>query len=255
MDNHCRICHHTAAENRYLCEGCEYRAHTWLRTLPRLAALLQLCMQPTAGTAQRGGNGRAHSPLPVDLRVLDLLGPGQPVPIDDPHGDQTGSIPITALLAGWAHYIASDVPAVHRDRHGTVRIERHGSSSAWPRTGTGITAWTTWLTRYLPYAVTRPYAEPMYTQLEDLVHRIQRITHTTPRSAPKDAPCPACTAFALVQREDSLHITCDACGHRLTPEQYDTHRAIVMPALARTALLMQAQQERTRREQGEHAAA
>ncbi|MFJ3705052.1 MULTISPECIES: hypothetical protein [unclassified Streptomyces] len=240
MDNRCSICRRTAPEDRYLCDGCEYRARTWLRGMPGQAALLQTCLQPTAGPAQRGGTGRAHSPLPVDLRALDLLGPGHPVPVADPHGDATGGIPIGALLAGWAHYIAGDIPAVYRDRHGTVRIERHGHAAARPRTGTGISAWSTWLTGYLPYVVTRPYAEQMYGQLEDLMNRIQRITHTQERRTVKDAPCPACAAFALVQREDAMHITCDSCGHRLTPEQYDVHRAAVMPGLVRTAILMQA---------------
>jgi hypothetical protein len=245
----CSICGHGTAEDRYLCDGCEHRARTWLRGMPGQAALLQVCLQPAAGAAQRGGTGRAHSPLPLDLRSLDLLGPGQPVPVDDPHGDATGGIPITALLAGWAHYIAADIPAVHRDAHGTARIERHGHAAAWPRTGTGISAWSTWLVAYLPYAVTRPYAEELYSQLEDLMHRIQRITHTEERRTVKDAPCPVCDGWGLVQREDLLHITCEECGHRLTPEQYDAHRAAVMPALARTALLMQAQQEKARRAQ------
>lgn len=243
MNNTCSICGYATAEDRYLCGGCEYQAHRWLRSMAGQAALLQVCLQPTAGPAQRGGTGRAHSPLPLDLRSLDLLGPGHPVPVADPHGDATGGIPITALLTGWAHYIAADIPAVYRDQHGTARIERHGHAAARPRTGTGITAWSAWLVGYLPYAVTRPYAEAMYTQLEDLMGRIQRITHTQERRTVKDAPCPRCSCFALVQREDAMHITCDACGHRLTPEQYDVHRAQVMPALARVALLMQAAQQ------------
>lgn len=240
MDTTCHVCHDTTGADRYLCEGCEHTAAAWLRALPRHALLLQVCLQPTTGPAQRGGSGRAHSPLPVDVRVLDLLGPGRPVPVDDPHGDQTGGIPITALLAGWAHYIAADVPAVYRDAHGTVRIERHGHAAAWPRTGTGITAWSTWLLRYLPYAITRPYAEEMYEQLGELIDRIERITHTRPRRTVKDAPCPACSGFALVEREDQRHITCDVCGHRLTPEQYLAHRDEVMPPLVHLALLMQA---------------
>ncbi|MFE0243281.1 hypothetical protein ACFWZ0_02520 [[Kitasatospora] papulosa] len=253
MDNRCSICRHVATVGRYLCEGCEYRAHTWLRSMPGQAALLQVHLAPAAGPAQRGGAGRAHSPLPLDLRALDLLGPGQPVPVDDPHGDQTGGIPITALLAGWAHYIAGDIPSVSRDRHGTVRIERHGHAAAWPRTGTGISAWSTWLTGYLPYVVTRPYAEVMYGQLEDLMTQIERITHTRERRTVKDAPCPACENFALVQREDAMHITCEDCGHRLTPEAYDAHRADVLPALARTAILMQAARMQRQRTDGDPA--
>ncbi|WP_335936649.1 hypothetical protein [Streptomyces sp. PTD5-9] len=244
MTTACLICQHTAPDDRYLCEACTYRLHTWLRTLPRLAALLQVCLRPEIGPAQRGGSGRAHSPLPVDLRVLDLLGPGHAVPVEDPHGDQTGGVPVGALLAGWARYIASEAPAVRRDAHGTVRIDR--CTDAWPRAGTGITAWCTWLSGYLPYAATRPWAAEMYTQVEDLVGRIRRITHTTARRTSKDAPCPRCAAFALVEREDELHISCEACGRRLLPDEYLAHRAQVMPALARTALLVAARAEKAR---------
>lgn len=245
MDNTCEICHQHAPAECHLCEACTYRLHTWLRTLPRHVVLLQACLLPESGPAQRGGAGRAHSPLPVDLRVLDLIGPGHPVPVEDPHGDQSGGIPITALLAGWAHYLAGDVPAVYRDAHGTVRIERHGHASAWPRTGTGITAWCTWLTRYLPYAVTRPWAPAMYTQLEDLIHRIQRITHTRPRRHTMDAPCPGCSAFALQSVDDEWHISCQACTVRLTPDQYDEHRDRIMPGLAVLALRMEAARQQT----------
>lgn len=248
MDTICDVCRHPAPEDRYLCEACEYQLHTWLRTLPRQAELLRLCLHPATGPAQRGGSGRAHSPLPVDLRVLDLLGPGHAVPLEDPHGDQTGGIPITALLAGWAHYIAGSIPAADRAAYGAVRVDPYGRPCAWLQAGTGIAAWCTWLRTSLPYAVTRPLVSDLYSQLDALVARIGLITHTTPRRTPKDAPCPSCTSFALVEWEDQLHITCEACGHRLLPDEYTAHRGQVMPALARVALLMEARREEARRE-------
>ncbi|WP_299542066.1 hypothetical protein [uncultured Streptomyces sp.] len=239
MDNTCSICHQHAPAACYLCDACTYRVHTWLGGIPRTLPLLRAALVPTTGPAQRGGSGRAHSPLPVDVRALDLLGPGQPVPVVDPHGDQAGGIPIGALLAGWARYLATEVPAVWTDAHGTVRIDR--CTDARPRSGTGITAWTTWLQRYLPYAATRPWAEDFYRQLEDLVARIQRITDTRPRRTPMDAPCPACTAFGLARREGEQHIGCEACGHRLLPAAYAAHRDQVM----HLAVLMAAAQHTT----------
>jgi ribosomal protein S27E len=188
------------------------------------------------GPAQRGGSGRAHSPLPVDLRVLDLLGAGHAVPLEDPHGDQTGGVPVGALLTGWAHYIADDIlPTVYIDEHGTLR--RTVPVSAGVRTG-DIAGWATWLVRYLPHTVTRPYAAELYEQLQELVARIERLTHTRPRRRLRQAPCPDCSAFALVEQETELHITCDACGHRLTPDEYTAHRDQVMPALTALALRM-----------------
>ncbi|MGW1127483.1 hypothetical protein [Streptomyces sp. NPDC002526] len=237
MDTTCDICHHTTATGRYLCEGCEYRARAWLAGLPTQTALLQHLLAPVVGPAQRGGNGRAHSPLPVDLRALDLLGAGAVVPLDDPHGDQSDGIPVGALLVGWAHHIAQDIlPDVYGDEQGVLR--RAGAASACPRTGASIAGWATWLVRYLPYAVTRPYAAELYEQLHDVVDRIERITHTRPGRRRLQAPCPDCSAFALVETETELHIICDACGHRLTPDEYTAHRDKVMPALAAIALRM-----------------
>ena len=236
MDSTCETCHGRMPEttDRYICEACQYRIHTYLREIARSLPLLRDLLRPDTGPAQRGGTGRAHAPLPVRLETLDLLGPGAAVQFEDPEGDQTGGIPIGALLYGWAQYLASEIPAVRRDEHGTIRIQP--CTGAWSSRGTSITAWCTWLDAYLPYAATRPWVESMDDQLEDLVRRIRRITHTKPRTTPMDAPCPGCTAFALVEREDEWHISCQACDVRLTPDQYTEHRTQIMPTLAALAL-------------------
>jgi uncharacterized protein (DUF983 family) len=84
--------------------------------------------------------------------------------------------------------------------------------------------------------MTRPWAGELHDQLEDAVRRARALTGTVIRRTPKDAPCPACTAFALVAADGEWHVECEVCGHRLTPDEYDTHRAEVMPALAAIAL-------------------
>ncbi|MEU6614457.1 hypothetical protein [Streptomyces parvus] len=216
------------------CEACEYSVHTWLRELPRHLVLLADMLTPDTGPARRGGVGRAHAPLPIRLDVLDLTGPGQPVLLDDPHGDQTGGVPMTALLAGWARYLAADFPAVRTDGHGTLHIDR--CDGAWVRGGADVPGLCRWLTAYLPYAATRPWWDDLYEQLEQLLHRVRRLTHTRPATRAKDAPCPLCSAWSLVEREDELHITCTICPAQLTPDEYDAHRAAVMPALTALAL-------------------
>ncbi|WP_406420877.1 hypothetical protein [Streptomyces sp. NBC_00842] len=241
MDNTCAICHQHAPADCYLCDGCAYRMHTWLRELPRHLPLLQDSLQPDTGPARRGSSGRAHSPLPVRADVLDILGPGHVVPLEDPHGDQSAGVPISALLVGWARYIATEHQAVWYDQHGTQRIEL--CDGAVPRSGTGIAAWCSWLTAYLPYAVTRPWAADLYEQLEDLLRRVRGITRTAPRRHVMDAPCPGCSAFALVSVDDEWHISCEVCAVRLTPDEYAEHRARVMPALAAIALQIAAAQQ------------
>ncbi|WP_424918896.1 hypothetical protein [Streptomyces sp. wa1064] len=223
-----------AGSPRTGCEACQYSVHTWLRELPRHLVLLQDMLRPDTGPARRGGVGRAHAPIPVRLEVLDLTGPGHPVPWSDAHGDQTGGVPITPLLYGWARYLASDFPAVRTDAHGTVHIER--CDGARVRTGADVPGLCQWLDAYLPYAATRPWWDDLHEQLEQLLHRVRRLTHTRPVTRTKDAPCPTCSAWSLVEREDELHITCTICPVRLTPEQYAEHRAQVMPALAALAL-------------------
>ncbi|MFG2671383.1 hypothetical protein [Streptomyces sp. NPDC048445] len=240
MDNTCDICHQHAPAGCYLCEGCAYRMHTWLREIPRHLPLLRDSLRPDTGPAQRGGSGRAHSPLPVRIEVLDLLGPGHVVALPDPHGDQSVGVPLAPLLYGWARYLAAELPSVRLDEHGTVRIEPCTGPVA--RRGSSITAWCSWLDAYLPYAATRPWAADMYEQLEAVLQRIRRITHTAPRRHPKDAPCPSCSAFALVAVDDEWHISCQACSVRLTPDEYAEHRARIMPALAALALRIGAQQ-------------
>ncbi|MEU0761611.1 hypothetical protein ABZ351_18290 [Streptomyces microflavus] len=218
------------------CEACEYRLHTWLRELPRHLVLLRDMLRPDTGPAQRGGTGRAHAPLPVRVDVLDLLGPGQPVLLADPHGDQTGGVPMTALLMGWARYLAADFPAVRVDAHGTIHIERCKTPGL--RGGADVPGLCRWLGAYLPYAATRPWWDDLYEQIEQMLHRVQRLTHTKPLTRAKDAPCPKCQGWSLVEREDELHISCTLCPARLTPEQYAAHRAQVMPALAALTLNM-----------------
>jgi hypothetical protein len=58
-----------------------------------------------------------------------------------------------------------------------------------------------------------------------------------------DAPCPGCAAFALQEREDELHISCQVCTVRLTPDEYIEHRSQVMPALAALAVRIAAARE------------
>lgn len=246
MHNDCRICHDHAPEDRYLCDGCEHRARTWLTGLPAQEALLRRCLLPTAGPAQRGGAGRAHAPLPLDLRPLDLLGPGTTTPVQDPHGDQVDAVPIKAILAGWAQRIAEDIAAVYVDHEGKLRTTGQGPACAVACTGSGISAWVAWLHRYWPWAITRPYIEPLYTDLAAITDRIQRITHTEPRRTARDAPCPECEGFSMFEREGELHIFCGDCGHRMTPDAYMAHRAKVMPPLVHIALLMQGAREQAR---------
>ncbi|MEV6614250.1 hypothetical protein AB0N31_10580 [Streptomyces sp. NPDC051051] len=219
----CAICPRTAPDGQYACARCADDLRGWLAELPGQARLLgaEFLTPGQAPTRGRlGGTGRAHAPLPVDLRVLTLLGPGR----YDPTGpDDDGTAPIAAILAAWAGHIAYLYPAAGRDAHGTAHVRP--CEQAVPHQGPTITGWCTWLTAYLPYTLTQPVVAGLHDALGELVHRIRGLTHATPHRHPKAAPCPECDAFALVAVDGQWGITCTACGHHLEPLAYDAHAA------------------------------
>ncbi|WP_405930338.1 hypothetical protein [Streptomyces sp. NBC_00827] len=225
----CTICPRDAPDGHHTCPLHADELRAWLAELPHQTLLLHDFLQPgtTPSAGRIGGTGRATAPVPVDLRVLTLLGPGHPLPPPDPHGDGDGTpVPIRALLYGWADYIASEHPAATRDQHGTTHI--WPCDGAHPTHGATITGWCTWLTAYLPYAITRPWIRDFHHQLGDLLAVIRNLTHAVPRRHPQAAPCPNCEAFALTRTDGRWGVTCEACGHHLEPDAYDTHAAAVL---------------------------
>ncbi|WP_432247690.1 hypothetical protein ACRAR1_07005 [Streptomyces sanyensis] len=186
----------------------------------------------------RPGRARQHRPRPLTHAAAP--GPHRPDrpraarPPLDAHGDQTGHPPVGAHLAGWARYIASTYPAAHRDAHGTVHV-RAGGAEPHPRAGGGPAGWAAWLITYLPYAAGHDWIGELYRQTEALVWRLRDKTDRRPRRTARTAPCPECSAFGLVSTEGEPHIVCEACGHRLTPEEYRAHSAAVLPALTAIA--------------------
>lgn len=199
----------------------------WLTELPQQVRLLEEFVAPATQPAEGrlGGTGRAHAPLPVDLRVLVLLAPGHADPPTNPFAGEDGddTIPIPAFLDAWAGHIAYSYPAVARDPYGTAHTRP--CEQAWPRHGATITGWCAWLTAYLPYVITQPYVGDLHRQLGDLLARIRDLTHAVPHRHHKTAPCPKCEAFALVAVDGQWGITCQACGHHLERVDYDQHAA------------------------------
>ncbi|MEU3255986.1 hypothetical protein [Streptomyces sp. NPDC006997] len=216
----CTVCPRAAGEGLHACPHHAAELRAWLAELPVQAELLAACVASSASPAQgRRGGGRAHSPAPVDWRVLALLGPGHP---DARHPDDDGTAPIRPLLDAWAGTIAYTHPATYRDPHGTAHTTP--CEAAHPRHGDTITGWCTWLTAYLPYALTQEWVGDLHHQVGDLVHRARAITGHHPHRRPYTAaPCPQCRAYGLVAVDGQPGLLCDTCGHHLphppTPER------------------------------------
>jgi hypothetical protein len=224
----CTICHRTddLPLGRTCCRRCEGHIHAALREVDARMPLLHAMLIPGSALPVRGTP--THTPpLPARVDVLNLLGAGATAVVFDPHGDQHGPAPINAVLYGWACAI-TDV--VHPD-------SRHPRATPALRPGR---TWSRWLQAYLPWALGQDWVGEMHRELVDLVALIRSITHTEPRSTVMDAPC-RCGAFALVETDWQVYITCEACGLLLTADEYRDHRDQVMPGLVHTALLIAAQ--------------
>ncbi|OSZ58681.1 hypothetical protein OQI_20460 [Streptomyces pharetrae CZA14] len=224
----CALCARPAADGLHACPRHAADLRQWLAELPQQAALLQEFLVPASSTAQGrlGGTGRAHAPVPVDLRVLTLLGPGRYDAV--PGTDDDGTAPIAAVLGAWAGHIAYHHPAVTRDAHGTAQVRP--CDQAWPTDGETIASWCAWLTAYLPFTLTLPVVADFHQALEQLIHRVRNLTHATPHHHRQTAPCPQCNAFGLVTIDGHWEISCEICGHHLTPEAYADHAAALLQA-------------------------
>ncbi|WP_281155156.1 hypothetical protein [Streptomyces sp. HYC2] len=229
----CAICPRVAPDGQHACLLHADDLRGWLAELPYQARLLEAFVVPSASPVQGrlGGTGRAHAPVPVDLRVLVLLAPGHADPPAGRDEDDDETVPIRAILGAWAGHIAYHYPAAGRDAYGTARTQP--CSQAWPRHGETISGWCAWLTAYLPFTLTLPPATvaQLHRQLGDLVHRVRDLTHAVPHRHPQGAPCPDCESFALVRTDGKWGITCEACGHHLEPDAYDEHAARFLKAV------------------------
>ncbi|WP_181786040.1 hypothetical protein [Streptomyces phytophilus] len=213
MAEHVCVCclRRTAAPGTLSCRLCTGELTDALRELPKLVPLLELLLEPSVQptTGSRGG-GRAHSPAPLRLDVLTLIGPGHPTPPLDALGG--GDIPILPMVTGWAGYIATQHRTGWRDPSGTVRV---APADPAPR-GATLAAWCTWLLAYLPYALTEPWVAEMHTQITGVTALCTRLVGGLRRPAPVDRPCPECGLYALVQRYGGRGATCESCGAQTT---------------------------------------
>ncbi|MFF2331924.1 MULTISPECIES: hypothetical protein [unclassified Streptomyces] len=217
----CHICARPAPDGLTACSRCRSHLAVWLgeitHQLVLLRASLELGTRPDAWGSSRAG--RAHSPLPVRGDVLTLLGPAAPGPVRGTADDQTGPAPVHAVLHAWADQLGEDLG------HDTPPMTTHAP-------------YADYLLRHLDHVVRAPWVAALHAELGDVVRRVRAITATEPRRRAMDAPCPHCACFALGRVDWQADVECEACGLLLTPEQYEEHRAAVMPPLARLAVRM-----------------
>ena len=213
--NTCATCPRffVAQDDTTVCPACARDIRQRLAELPHHARLLPYLLLP--GASPRTGQlraSRAHPPLPANLTVLNLVGPGHAATPAEHADDQTGHVPLDAWLAGWAHYVAGQHRAVARDQHGTALIT--SCEQAWPAVR-GIGGWIAWLTAYLPALLAEPADARAFTaQLQALTGTLRGLTGAGPVRRPVNRVCPDCDTLTVVQTHAGLE--CELCGTEIT---------------------------------------
>lgn len=196
----CVVCQRRQPERPTVCDGCRARLAVQLAEVADLHAALPDVLEPARKGTQRVSGSR-EAPLPLRVDVLDLSLPlrGSQA-VHDPHGDQTGSLPVATVLDAWARDWA----------------ETRGKGERLPVPTVAVLA--RWLGDRLGWACDEhpavdEFAAELGTTLAALrgVHGLTRLRHRLP------APCPSCELL-LVYRDDGADwIECGGC-HRLWSE-------------------------------------
>jgi hypothetical protein len=178
------------------------RLRNQLRELPELCAYAWLDLAPS--TTVRYGSihtARLHAPAPVNEQVLSLLGPGDYLPDADEGLDQTGSMPVRAILSAWCQVLRGR-PQPNISRAVAALLEHHTAACA------------------APWAVA--YAE----QIGDLHRQLQHHAHVRARTRTLQLACPKCTLYSLSQIDgDDVRCGTPRCGVVIPAADYDRRAA------------------------------
>jgi hypothetical protein len=174
------------------CPRCFSRLSLTLAELPEEHTRLMLEYQPS----RTGGDGRSatavHAPLPCRLDVLSLLGPASRQNPSDAR-DQVGPVPFAAVLAGWV---------------GVLDEERNLTPCR-----RNVTAMTERLAAHLGWICTRPWVRDFFTEIEELLKAVRKITLTETRmELVRGLCCPSCGRFSMVRYvPDNYAARCRFC--------------------------------------------
>ncbi|MFC1410476.1 hypothetical protein ACEZCY_14550 [Streptacidiphilus sp. N1-12] len=166
-----------------------------LMALPGLAATAYEDLAPSSHRGTGMPTGTRTPPLPVREDILSLLGPGDYLTQPDPNGDQTGDIPIPAMLSNWCQII-------------------------WGYPCTGISTAVEILLRHHTRACAADYAADYARDISTAHQRLEALARTY--APPLSVRCPRCTQLTLAVDPGRGYLCCDPdCHTRLNPDQYD----------------------------------
>lgn len=191
----CAVCQRRPPLRPQVCDGCRARLGRDLAEIAKLHAVLPDLMEPGRAGTQRV-SGTREAPLPLRVDVLDLSLPLRGAEaISDPHGDQTGHLPVVAVLDQWA-----------RDWRDT---RDQGERLPVPT----VPELVRWLANRLGWACDQhPAVDEFATEVDQKltelrgVHGLTRLRHRLP------APCPSCELLAVYRDDGADWIECGGCG-------------------------------------------
>lgn len=191
-----------------ICSPCLGQMRGWLQQIPAALVVLRDGSMQRERTGTGGRCGTRTPPLPGRLDTLNLVGPAASGTVHDPHGDQTGTQPITGVLGSWVRLIGEE--------------RRIDGPEQWTEE-----ALAGWLLRQLGWAATQPYAAELASELRDLMWAIRGITRIRPQTRPVPRPCPRehCAQLTLTQTDGDLYIRCGACGNAYTQAELNDDAA------------------------------
>lgn len=167
----------------------------------QLLEIPDLCTQAYEDLQLSGGRGSGMPtgsrtpPLPLREDILSLLGPAAAGDVHDPYGDQTGPVPVSAVLSSWCQAIwGFPCPSI--------------------TTACGI------LLRHHTQAVAADYAPVYAGEIAQVHYRLTLLARTY--MPPLSLRCPGCQQFTLTPDPGRGYLCCDPdCHIRLLPDLYD----------------------------------
>ncbi|MEU7066922.1 hypothetical protein [Streptomyces sp. NPDC046161] len=190
---------HEIASAQLLCDPCLHRMRGWLQSIPaQLFVLREGSMQREVGGGGRTGTRTA--PLPGRLDTLNLVGPAAAGTVVDPHGDQTGDMPIAGVLSSWVLLIAEERPA---------RLPQRQTEEAL----------ADWLIPHLGWSSQQPWSGELHDELHGMMRAIWGITALQPRTRAISRPCPRCDRLELSRTDGDQYTRCGFCGTSYTTQE------------------------------------
>lgn len=189
------------------CVPCRNRLAGDLADLARLFPLLQHAIVPGSSGAGERVSGSREAPLPVRVDLLDLGLPPRSGVVHDPHGDQTGAVPIASVLDQWV-----------RDWHETI-----GGNAPLPvPTVPSLVGWLRSRDRF-EWALTYHAAlDEFAREIRQMAGALRSALCVSRPTIKFTIPCPRCEVRALVRdAAGGDYVECAACHTLWTEAEYE----------------------------------